>query len=239
MVKKITEMKLLRQGNKNEHKPILKRAATLSKKKVTFVEKNESPKEHKRLHSPPKERPDGDLETAPVKKEEERKSDENLVREPESENKRKNERDEKKGSHVPPTPLTSRAGNQKVQTKDPAKSPSQPSKMKVACSETLVTEHVGKLKTSETALSTQKGKKEGKSMGLTMPGRKEVEVKTVLTEGTEDKEALEMPKPKQKKPATTSAVYAKMKELHKKRKAFLNLGGSVKDFNKPGNKLKK
>ena len=65
-MKTLRDMKLLKQG-KAEHKPILKKNAQSSKKKVTFMAQDDTAenvpaktKEHKRLKSPPKERPEAE-----------------------------------------------------------------------------------------------------------------------------------------------------------------------------------
>lgn len=69
--------------------------------------------------------------------------------------------------------------------------------------------------------------------GFTQPERKEE--KTEKKEEEENK-APKPPKQKIKKQVTMSGMYAKMKEIHKKRKELLNIGGSARDLTK---KIKK
>eukprot|EP01022_Parablepharisma_sp_SALTPOND_P012595 TRINITY_DN1621_c0_g1_i1.p16 TRINITY_DN1621_c0_g1~~TRINITY_DN1621_c0_g1_i1.p16 ORF type:complete len:213 (+),score=43.48 TRINITY_DN1621_c0_g1_i1:6015-6653(+) len=212
-MKAIKEMRLLKK-TKSEHKPILKRNASGGKKKVTFMAQNEleAEAEDKKEHKRLKSPPKEKSEEPEVTKVEE------VPRKPAESSKAHNENQPAAGVEV-----EQKVQKKTAQTKPLASVESNPkvpvSKVKSSASDTSLTEHVVK--------PNSQIKKPEPEIKKTVP--------QVVTEVNEE---LEMPKPK-KKQVTTSAMYAKMKAIHKKRKEVYNIGGSAKDLNKLVSKPKK
>ncbi len=243
---------------KTERRPILKRAANAAPKKVTFAEdRQQSParKEHKRLKSPPKENPAVPHDA--VKNDNNKISDENRPKDEEPTKRAVARADVPavlQGAENTLKVATANSAPAAVQKKEALKvcepvelaneeNPAPQPPKHPATSETLVTEHLLKHKAhlhptplaangAENARQVLPSENKKSAFGVTVTKKEENE-KAVMTEGEENKaEVLEMPKPKPRKQPTTSSVFAKMKALHKKRKAVFGLSGSERDLNK-------
>lgn len=211
-------MKLLKPTApiKEERKTILKKGKCSSKKKVSFEPQNAPEIIEDSKTSNTKES---------VKQNSNNPQEIILAHETENQNPIKNENsDTKISDHIKTTkneqnkPLSSVIPNQKVNQIVKAKTPAILNKMKSFNSDSSVAavmlNPIGKVETEETPSSTfhNQAKESDKA----------------ITEVTEE---LEMPKPK-KKQVTTSMVYQKMKQFHKKRKEVYKIGGSSKELNK-------